>query len=325
MGCSRFSYLTTLVGFAAWPVMLTAQAAVDPSVAPRAAQLARAGDRPRATEMLGRYLATAPDDGSAWLELGRFYLLDSREWHRAGHAGEPAGSLFLDFSATALDQSLRLPTDSSYLLRALVEVDRAAQLVEQLGWSTLRARFVIPARAGPPAYVAEIGRNLVNSCPVGGIFVTGSDMEAVAVWNVVLSDRRRGDLVLLLPARYQEDSAYRAKMAEALSVAPGESLHVALASVASRRPVCFSPAVEIEVGSGLVLTPERLVRVVGPAIGENAEPLSVVELLQVVHSRPGPVSGEVLGLYRAAARFNPLLCSSIIAPLGTHPRDGCGR
>jgi hypothetical protein len=160
---------------------------------------------------------------------------------------------------------------------------------------------------------------------VGGIFVTGSDMEAVAVWNVVLSDRRRGDLVLLLPARYQEDSAYRTRMAEALSVTPDESLHEALSSVAARRPVCFSPSVEIVIDSGLTPIPERLVRVVGPATGENAEPLSVVELLEVVRSRPGPVSGEVLGLYRAAARFNPLLCSSLLAPLGTHPRDGCGR
>jgi hypothetical protein len=325
MGGSRLSCLTTLVGVVAWPVLLSAQAAVDPSVASRAAQLARAGDRPRATEMLGRYLATAPDDGSAWLELGRFYLLDSREWHHDGHAGEPAGALFLDFSATALDQALRLPTDSSYLLRAMVEVDRAAQLVEQLGWSTLRARFVIPARVGPPAYVAEIGRNLVNSCPVGGLFLTGTDMEAVAVWSVVLSDRRRGDLILLLPSRYQEDSAYRARMAEALSVTPGEPLPAALSSVATRRPVCLSPSVDSQIGSGLALTPERLVRVVGPATGENSDPLSVVELLQVVRSRPGAVSGEVLGLYRAAARFNPLLCSSILAPLGTHPRDGCGR
>jgi hypothetical protein len=83
--------------------------------------------------------------------------------------------------------------------------------------------------------------------------------------------------------------------------------------------------VEIVIDSGLTPIPERLVRVVGPATGENAEPLSVVELLEVVRSRPGPVSGEVLGLYRAAARFNPLLCSSLLAPLGTHPRDGCGR
>lgn len=325
MGRPRFRVLTTLVGFAACPAGLSGQAAVDPSVAPRAAQLARTGDRPGATEMLGRYLATAPDDGSAWLELGRFYLLDSREWHAAGHAGERAGLLFLDFSATALDQSLRLPTDSSRLLRALVEVDRATQLVEQIGWATLRARFVMPTRIGPPAYVSEIGRNLVNSCPAGGILVTGSDIEAVGVWNVVLSDRQRGDLVLLLPLRYQGDSAYRAKMAEALSVPPEENLRDALTSVAARRPVCLSPAVDTAIGPRLALTPERLVRVVGPVTGDVAGTMSVVELLQVVRSRPGAVSGEVLALYRAAARFNPLLCSSLLAPLGTHPREGCGR
>ncbi len=325
MGYPRLRILTTLLGFAACPAGLLGQAAVDPSVAPRAAQLARMGDRPGATEMLGRYLATAPDDGSAWLQLGRFYLLDSREWHRGGHTGEPAGALFLDFSATALDQSLRLPTDSSSLLRALVEVDRAVQLVEQIGWSTLRARFVMPTRIGPPAYVSEIGRNLVNSCPVGGILVTGSDIEAAGVWNVVLSDRQRADLVLLLPVRYREDSAYRAKMAETMNVPQTESLRDALTSVAARRPVCLSPAVDTAAGPRLDLIPDRLVRVVGPVSGDMAGPMSVVELLQVVWSRPDPVSGEVLALYRAAARFNPLLCSSLLAPLGTHPREGCGR
>ena len=52
---------------------------------------------------LGRYLATAPDDGRAWLQLGRFYLYDSRDWHLHGHRGEPDGLLYLDFAATALE------------------------------------------------------------------------------------------------------------------------------------------------------------------------------------------------------------------------------
>src|SRR5512143_3597240 len=94
--------LTALAGFAAVPGLLAGQAAVDPSVAPRAAQMALAGQRTLATEMLGQYLATAPDDGRAWLELGRFYILDSRDWHHRRHLGDPPGSFFLDFAATAL-------------------------------------------------------------------------------------------------------------------------------------------------------------------------------------------------------------------------------
>ncbi len=135
---------TALFGFAVSPSLILAQGAVDPSIAPRAVQLARSGGREQATELLGRYLATAPDDGAAWLELGKFYLADSREWHRAGHLGEPPAALFLDFAATALDQSLRLPTDSGRLVRALIEVDRAAAAVENEGWNAMRASFSFP-------------------------------------------------------------------------------------------------------------------------------------------------------------------------------------
>jgi hypothetical protein len=313
----------TLLGFLAAPALLSGQGAVDPSVAHRAALVALAGDRPRATEMLGHYLATAPDDGSAWLELGRFYLLDNREWHRGGHGGTTSGSLFLDFAATALDQSLRIPTDSGLLLRALIEVERAAHQLEVMGWGALQARQ-LPVTPGPPGYVAEIGRNLVNSCPLGGVLVTGTDVEAVAVWTV-LSGRERGDLVLVLPGRYEDDQAYRARMAEALSVTPAEGIRGALTAAAGRRPVCLSPSVDPSVGPRLTLVPARLVRVAGPDTAFVTASLSLVELLEALQSRPGAVSGEVLSLYQAAARYNPLLCASLLAPLGARPRDGCGR
>jgi hypothetical protein len=53
------------------PAGLRAQGAIDPNVAPRAAALEREGERPMAIDLLGRYLATAPDDARAWLQLGR--------------------------------------------------------------------------------------------------------------------------------------------------------------------------------------------------------------------------------------------------------------
>jgi hypothetical protein len=49
-----------------------AQGAIDPNVAPRAAALEREGERQMTIDLLGHYLATAPDDGRAWLQLGRF-------------------------------------------------------------------------------------------------------------------------------------------------------------------------------------------------------------------------------------------------------------
>ena len=191
-----------LLGALLLPTTVVAQAAVDPSVAPRAAAMARAGGRVEATEMLGRYLATAPDDGAAWLELGRFYLLDSRAWHTEGHSGDPSGSLFLDLAATALDESLRLPTDSGRLLRAMVELDRSSLAMEVGGWSASLSAATVARNVEAPSYLVEAGRNLVLSCPIGGVMVTGSDLEATGVWSIVLRGHDRADLILFLPALY---------------------------------------------------------------------------------------------------------------------------
>jgi tetratricopeptide (TPR) repeat protein len=317
--------LASLVGLALSASVLGAQAAVDPSIAPRAARLAEVGERQQATELLGRYLATAPDDGSAWLELGKLYLADSRDWHRAGHQGEPPASLFLDFAATALDQSLRLPTDSGFLLRALVEVDRAAAAVEDEGWRATRASF-LPARGvEPPAFVAEMGRNLLNSCPMGGVLVTGSELESVAAWSTALGTPDRGDLVLVLASRFSMDSVYRKQMAAALGVETGPTPRAAFTAVAVKRPVCFSPRIDTAMIPPGPLAAVRLVRVAGPAAPELPDPLSVAELLHALYADPDALTAEALALYREAARSNPLLCSSLIAPLGPRGREGCGR
>ncbi len=317
--------LLALVGIIALPGLAAGQAAVDPSVAPRAAQMAVAGRRMDATEMLGRYLATAPDDGGAWLELGRFYILDSREWHRRGHSGEPSSSFFLDFAATALDASLRVPTDSALYLRAMVEMDRAAMQIEEDGWVAVRAGFVMPTDVSPPSYVLEAGRNLINSCPVGGVLVTGTELESVGAWTAVLGDRSRGDLVLILPARYDEDSLYRNRMAEALEIRPVVPVAQALTAVATRRPVCLSPSVDSATAPHGPTIAFRLVRIVGPEAPEVPDPLGIIELTAVERSRSSLLSRQIVELYSQAARFNPVLCASLLAPLGARQRSTCGR
>lgn len=316
--------LVALAGMAALPASLLAQAAIDPSVAPRAAAIANAGQRARATEMLGHYLATAPDDGAAWLQLGRIYLVDGREWHQDGHEQESPGPLFLDFAATALDQALRLPTDSSQLLRAQVEVERAALVAEAEGWPAVQRTGI--GRASPaPLFVLELGRNLLNSCPLGGVLVTASDLETIGVWTVALSGRERGDLVLLLPARYREDSVYRASMAAALAIQPVLPLADALTLIASRRPVCLTPATAEADLPRAELVPLKLLRVAGPAAPEFTAPLTVIDLAATVLARPTALSREAVAEYQGAARYNPLLCVSLLVPLGARPRDACGR
>jgi hypothetical protein len=286
----------------------------------------RMGGRVEATEMLGRYLATAPDDGAAWLELGRFYLLDSRAWHRDGHVGDPPGALFLDLAATALDESLRLPTDSGRLLRALVEVDRSSLAVEQGGWAAASLSAGSNARgAEPPAYVAEFGHNLVTSCPIGGVMVAGSDLEAVGVWSVILLRHDRTDLVLFLPALYGSDSLYRVRMAETLQIDAVLPVAEALTRAGSRRPVCLTPDADSGMTPRLPLSPVRLVRVAGPVTALDPNPLSIIDLTAAWRTHPAGVAREVAELYVQAARFNQVLCASLLSPLGMRDRNICGR
>lgn len=316
----RLSILAGLV----LPGAVAAQGAVDPSVAPRAASMIRSGAQVRATEMLGRYLATAPDDGAAWLQLGYVYLLDSRAWHRSSHTGDPPGTLFLDFAATALDQSLRLPTDSSVYLRAMVELERAISRVEDVGWPGLRAAGPDGPGSMPPAYIAEAGRNLVNSCPASGVLVTGSELEAVGVWSALVTQHLRADLVLFLPVRYREDSIYRQRMAAELRVAPVLPVEAALERVAEQRPVCYSPMSESGLAPRTGLSPMRLVRVTGSSVVVLSDALGISELLHATLMRPAALPREVIMLYRTAARFNHELCGSLLAPLGAQQRDACG-
>src|SRR5918998_4801209 len=143
---AAFAFASAFLAGEAFP-----QAAVDPNVAPRAAALERGGERRMAISMLGRYLATAPDDGRAWFQLGRFYLLDARDWHLQGHRGDPDGLLYLDFAATAFDQAVRLAVDSGIVFRGLAELERSVLFVEDSGWT-------VGGVSRPPSGIPEMPR-----------------------------------------------------------------------------------------------------------------------------------------------------------------------
>ena len=307
------------------PLPLLGQAAIDPTMAPRAAQLVRAGQQVQATELLGRYLATAPDDGSAWLGLGQVYQLGSRQWHRRGHRGEPDGELLLDFAATAFDQSLRYPSDSAALLRATVEMERGLGLIESSDWADFRSRFSFPPEALPPIVVVELGRNLVNSCPLGGVLVSTTDLEAVAVWSALFGDRTRPDLVSLLAVRYDDDGLYRQQMAQVLGMATGTPLTRGLLSVAGTRPVCLTPEAGALLSASSDWQPTRLLRIAGGSgTADSLGELRITALLGALLTRATPVTDEVVDVYREAGRANPSLCGSLLGPLGPVAREACG-
>src|SRR6266545_4113347 len=211
--------LAVLLAGSILPARLPAQAAIDPNVAPRAAALEREGERQMAIDFLGHYLATAPDDGRAWLQLGRFYLFDARDWHLHGHRGDPDGLLYLDFAATALDQAVRLSVDSGLVFRGITEIDRALVVVEQGGWNPDRYFQPQPGAPPMPAFIVELGANLLTSCPAGGVLLTGNDLESVSVWYGS-QDRAPFDVLPIHPDLYATDSVYRLRMAAAMGVDP---------------------------------------------------------------------------------------------------------
>ncbi len=300
---------------------LRGQAAVDPNVAPRAAALERAGERRLAIGLLGRYLATAPDDGRAWFQLGRFYLLDARDWHLQGHRGDPDGLLYLDFAVTALDQAVRLSVDSGTVFRGLAELERSVLFLEDSGWgATARAR---PMSDAPPmpSFILELGANLLASCPVGGVLLVGTDLEALSVWYDNADLRSRG-ILSLRPARYATDSLYRRRMAEAMETDPGLPIRNALAGVAARRPLCLSPTADSAAAPALTWTSSRLARVSRP-VQPGPESLSLTELLGAMRQGGSVWVGEVRGVYDSAARYNGLLCSSFLPVFGDTPPAAC--
>jgi tetratricopeptide (TPR) repeat protein len=312
---------TLAVVSALWNGGVHAQAAIDPNVAPRAAALERSGERQMAIDLLGRYLATAPDDGRAWFQLGRFYLLDARDWHLQGHRGDPDGLLYLDFAATALDQAVRLAVDSSVVYRGLAELERSVVLVEDSGWGIGGASRPPADAPEVPGFILELGANLLSSCPVGGVLLVGTDLEALSVWydNRALLTR---EILLIRPDRYATDSVYRQRMAEAMAIDPDLPVRNALADVAARRALCLTPTADSAAAPQIVWTPFRLTRV-SRTVEAGPDALSLTELLEATRQGGSAWLQDVRGIYDSAARYNALLCSSLLLVFGDAPPPAC--
>jgi len=311
------------VTLGAFATSLQSQAAIDPNMAPHAAALERAGERQVATDMLGHYLATAQDDGKAWFQLGRFYILDARDWHARGHVGDPDGQLYLDLSILALDQASRLLVDSAAVFRTAAEMERALLFVEDSGWDAARERRPRSNAAPLPGYIVELGVNILNSCPSEGVLLTGEQLETVAVWYASLDGGFRKDVLPLRPDLYSTDSVYRRRMARELGVDPSLAVRPALTVTAVHRPICVGPTADSAAAPAGTFTQVRLVRVIG-RITPSPDVLSVKELLEASRVGGSLWTREVMGVYSAAARHNPILCGGILLPLGGLTARACG-
>ena len=314
----------TLLGSAATGSLL-AQGSLNPTVAPRAAELARNGQRGIGTEMLSTYLATSPDDGSAWIQLGRFYLLDIRDWHLSGHPADSPGPLYIDFGSAALDQAVRLQGDSGVILRQMLEVERALDAVEQQGYDVLR-HWTVPRDVAPlPDYISELGANLLSSCPTAGVMATGSDLETVAIFSVVAMAGQAASVVIVVPSFYATDARYRNRIALALGTDSSWSIQQTLTSVAKRRPVCLTPLADRTLLALPELRPMRFVLVSGPGTTTSDRVVTVTDLTRADRQGKSAWLREVHAVYAAAAGFNPRLCDGPLALLGDTQIAACRR
>ena len=151
--------------------------------------------------------------------------------------GRPDGALYLDFAATALDQAVRLSVDSGVVFRGVAEVDRALVMVEDSGWDPTRYAGGRPDTPAMLPLHRRARRQPVDSCPSGGVLLTGSDLEAVSVWYGS-QQRAPFDVLPIRPDLYATDSLYRLRMAAAMGVDPACRSQRALAAVAASRHRC---------------------------------------------------------------------------------------
>ncbi|HEX7917954.1 MAG TPA: hypothetical protein VF454_01050 [Gemmatimonadales bacterium] len=303
---------------------LAAQGAINPMVAPHAADLARAGERGAAKTYLGQYLARSTDDPKAWLQLGKFYLADAKEWHLRGHIGDPDAAILLDFAATSLDQTIRLQEDSGAVLRGYAQAGRDLLLIEDLGWDGARTART-HGGIDLPAPVIELGLNLVASCPSGGVLLTGDPLETLAVWFATQELGLRADLLPILPALWATDARYRGQMARSLGVDSAVAIQRALALVSQRRVICLAPLADAAAMPEGPRTAVRLVLVTGEATAPADQHLAFTDFIASERAGRSVWTPEILRIYQVASQSNPLLCRSLFAQLGDRPVGACGR
>jgi len=321
MSCPRHHLLGLLGALAvAMPIAAQQVPVVRPISAGNTAMslaeaLLRDGRRKDAADVLGRWLSEHPTDGRAWHYLGRIHLADAQRWHRVGHVGDPDGGMLLEFAGAAFEQAQHLLADSGTVYRVLVGAERATNRVEAGGWDALQSMNFTPEELPLPPVLAELGDNLLGSCPANGVVVTGSMVELAAVWGRWLLDRAdHADQILLRPDMYSWDARYRVRMAAAMGVPIDLPLPEALMQVSNHRPLCLTPAVDSVTAPALAWRPVRLVLTAG---GDAAPPgdsgvMSVHQL--AITGLAGSVWSEAArDVYDLAARRNRELCRTLLA------------
>ena len=193
--------------------------------------------------------------------------------------------------------------------------------IEDSGWNVVGPGQPRPTSPEMPGFIVELGANLLSSCPAGGVLLLGSDLEALSVWYDDL-DLRTREILPIRPDRYATDSIYRRRMAQAMGIDPGLPVRNALKDVADHRTLCLTPTADSAAAPALEWQPFRLTRV-SRAAAPGPEALSVTELLEATRQGSSVWVHDVRLVYDRAARFNNLLCGSLLAVFGDSPPPAC--
>ena len=223
---------------------------------------APASDSLRA-ELWARVTADSTD-GPAWLELGRFYLQRSADYHAHRQpvvVDTIAAHGTLDTAQLAFDRAIRWSpgtrtADSGRVFRvyavgekAYVDWESGGSAAATLTWHTL------PETLRLPPVLEELGENLLRACPHQGLLLTAGETDTQAAWYLRFGRGLRPDLVVVPMERWRGDSVLRNRVLHEL-----KTRDASLRGLAQTRAVCAS--------MGFERPPE-----VRPAVKWNKRPL----------------------------------------------------
>ncbi len=186
-------------------------------------------------------------DGSAWLDLGRYYLqLGDYHAHRKPVVADTVWAhAQLDTAEQAFERAARWSAgtrtaDSARVFRVYTFGERAYVDWESVGsQAATLAWHALPDGLRLPPALEELGENLLRACPHQGILLTAYDTDTQGAWYLRFARGLRPDLVVVPAARWQGDTVLRNRVLKEL-----KTRDPSLRALAQTRAVCASMAFE---------------------------------------------------------------------------------
>lgn len=257
-------------------------------------------------------------DGAAWLELGRFYLRRSAEYHthrQPAGVDTAAAHGILDTAQLAFDRAVRWSpgtrtADSARVFRvyavgqrAYLDWETGGVTAATLTWHTL------PETLRLPPVLEELGENLLRACPHQGLLLTSGETDTQAAWYLRFGRGLRPDLVVVPLEQWRTDSVLRNRVQRELKMR-----EASLRTLSQTRAVCASMGFERapELRPSVKWNKRPLVWVTGKESKTDRVPARdfVFAALRLAIDEHETWTGPALTLYRRAADQVGDLCKA---------------